>query len=262
MIVFFFIISLAASTIGAVCGIGGGVIIKPLLDLLGAGPVPVVSFLSGSTVLAMSLYRVGKNVVSGEGEIDLKLGTPLAIGAAVGGVLGKELFSWLLRIFTDANRVGAIQALCLLALTLGTLWYTLRKDRIRTHRMEGIGIAVGIGLFLGLLSSFLGIGGGPMNLVALFFFFSMDSKKAANNSLYIILISQIASLAYSFATGTIPDFDRVDLLFMSLGGILGGVLGARIHKRISQEGVDRMFVWLMLAIIAVCAFNIWRFSQM
>ena len=42
---------------------------------------------------------------------------------------------------------------------------------------------------LGILSSFLGIGGGPINLVVLFFFFSMDTKTAAQNSLYTILFS-------------------------------------------------------------------------
>ncbi|MEI3183290.1 MAG: sulfite exporter TauE/SafE family protein [Lachnospiraceae bacterium] len=39
------------------------------------------------------------------------------------------------------------------------------------------------------MSSFLGIGGGPINLVVLLYFFSMDTKAAAQNSLYIILFS-------------------------------------------------------------------------
>ena len=49
-----FFICIAASTIGAIVGAGGGVIIKPAVDLLGLLPVSTVSFLSGCTVLAMS----------------------------------------------------------------------------------------------------------------------------------------------------------------------------------------------------------------
>lgn len=80
-----------------------------------------------------------------------------------------------------------------------------------------------IGLVLGVMSSFLGIGGGPINLVVLFFFFSMDTKTAAENSLYIILFSQIASLFASlFAsllTRTVPEFSLGMLLLMAAGGI-------------------------------------------
>ena len=46
-----FIISLLASVVGAICGIGGGVIIKPLVDALNIMPVSEISFLSGCTVL-------------------------------------------------------------------------------------------------------------------------------------------------------------------------------------------------------------------
>ena len=43
----FFLVALGASAVGAVCGIGGGVIIKPVLDLLHLETVSAISFLSG-----------------------------------------------------------------------------------------------------------------------------------------------------------------------------------------------------------------------
>ncbi len=45
---------------GAICGIGGGVIIKPTLDAFGVLSVSTISFLSGCTVLAMTCYSVIK----------------------------------------------------------------------------------------------------------------------------------------------------------------------------------------------------------
>ena len=50
-----FLIAMAASTIGSICGFGGGVIIKPIVDSLGLLPVSTVSFLSGCTALAMAV---------------------------------------------------------------------------------------------------------------------------------------------------------------------------------------------------------------
>ena len=52
----FLIVSFSASVVGAICGIGGGVIIKPVLDLLHMETVAAIQFLSGCTVLSMSAY--------------------------------------------------------------------------------------------------------------------------------------------------------------------------------------------------------------
>ena len=52
--ILFFCVSFFASIAGAICGIGGGVIIKPVLDMLGLASVATISFLSGCTVLSMS----------------------------------------------------------------------------------------------------------------------------------------------------------------------------------------------------------------
>ncbi len=109
-------------------------------------------------------------------------------------------------MFENQNAVGAVQAGCLALVTLGTFLYTLYKSRIRSHRVENMAACVVIGGFLGLMSSFLGIGGGPINLAVLFFFFGMDTKTAAQNSLYIILFSQIANLLTTIVTGSVPAF--------------------------------------------------------
>ena len=50
MLVIFFIVSFLSSTIGAICGIGGGIIIKPVLDSLNVLEVSKVSLLSSCTV--------------------------------------------------------------------------------------------------------------------------------------------------------------------------------------------------------------------
>lgn len=255
----FWLVSFGASIAGAICGIGGGVIIKPTLDAFGVLGVSAISFLSGCTVLAMTCYSVLKGKMAGESLIDMKTGTPLAIGAAIGGVAGKSLFQWVAGLFPDREMVGAVQAACLLAITAGTLAYTLEKHRVHTLHVRNAVACAAIGLVLGILSSFLGIGGGPINLVVLFYFFSMDTKTAAQNSLYVILFSQITSLMNSIVTGTVPEFSIWLLALMAAGGTLGGMAGRVINKQMEDQVVDRLFVLLMLAIMAINLYNIYQF---
>lgn len=106
----FFAVSLCASVVGAICGIGGGVIIKPILDLLGVSNVATASFLVGCTVLSMSCYSVGRTLFFEKNRMDLKIGTSIAIGAVFGGIIGRQLVAYF-RAEARPDAVGAAQAI-------------------------------------------------------------------------------------------------------------------------------------------------------
>lgn len=249
-----FSIALAASVIGAICGIGGGVIIKPVLDMFGVASVATISFLSSCTVLTMSFYSVGRNVVSKSGSIEMGTGTPLALGAAVGGICGNLLFSWV-KDALGGSTAGAAQSICLMILTFGTLIYTVKKSGINTRSVTGKAACLVIGFALGGFSSFLGIGGGPFNLVVLHYFFGMETKKAASNSLYIILLSQITNLLVSLIGRTVPEFEPMALVLMICGGVGGGIIGRSINKKIDDRAVDKLFICLLFVIVLICIYN-------
>lgn len=257
----FFVASFLASIAGAICGIGGGVIVKPTLELFGWVSAATISFLSGTMVLAMSCYSVTKSLRSKEKAVDMKTGTPLAIGAAIGGVVGKVIFNWIRTSSGNPDTVGCVQSICLMIVTIGTLIYNLKKSSIKTHHVTNMLSCVLIGLILGLMSSFLGIGGGPINLVVLSFFFSMSTKIAAANSLYIILFSQIASLLYTILGGTLPEFEVFTLICMICGGIFGGMVGRKCSAKMNNAGVDKLLIGLMVVIIFMSAYNAWRYAM-
>ncbi|HML46246.1 MAG TPA: sulfite exporter TauE/SafE family protein [Clostridia bacterium] len=253
MVIIVFLVCVAASTIGGICGIGGGVVIKPVLDSLHLMSVSTISFLSACTVLSMafvSVYRSRKQLLQGGLS-----GTLLAIGAALGGIAGKMLFDLLKAKLDQDARLLLIQSVVLGVLVLGTLMYTLNKSRIRTRTVEGKYATVAVGFTLGVLSSFLGIGGGPFNLVVLHYFFSMETKKATRNSLYIVLLSQLANLAQTFLAAKVPEFQVSMLLVMASGGVLGGLFGSFAHKRLSAEQTDRLFLGLLVVILCICVYN-------
>lgn len=258
MDILFLIVSFLSSIVGAICGIGGGVVIKPVLDMLRMGSAATINFLSGCTVLSMSLYSVGKSLLAGDSKVEMSTGTPLALGAAIGGVVGKQMFSAVKAVFGGGSMVSGVQAVCLGIITVGTLLYTIYKKRIPTHRMTRKAVCVVIGLLLGIMSSFLGIGGGPINLVVLGYFFSMDTKTAAANSLYIILFSQAASLLATFVTGSVPEFRVPALMLMVAGGIGGGIVGRSLNRKMDNRAVDKLFLGLMAVIIGICVYNATR----
>ena len=255
MAILFFLVSFLSCIAGAICGIGGGVVIKPVLDLLQMGAPATINFLSGCTVLSMSLYSVSKALRAGDSKVEMSTGTPLALGAAVGGIIGKELFSAVKAFFDGSPMVGGVQAVALGIITVGTLIYTVNKAKIATRTTSNKLVCVLIGLLLGVMSSFLGIGGGPINLVVLGFFFSMDTKTAAANSLYIILFSQAASLLATLLTASVPEFQISALILMVAGGIGGGVVGRKLNKKMDNRAVDKLFIGLMVLIVGICVYN-------
>jgi len=231
-----------------------------VLDFIQFGSASTISFMSGCTVLAMTTYSVGKSLKSGEKTVEMKTVTPLAIGAAIGGVLGKNLFNFIRNMFENRQMVGAVQASALAVITVATLVYTINKDKIRTRNISGAVGCFAIGMVLGVVSSFLGIGGGPINLVVLYYFFSMQTKTAAANSLYIILFSQGASVISTIVSG-VPEFEISKLLLMMAGGVLGGIAGRKLTKKMDNKAVDKLFIALMIFIILINIYNTWQYAM-
>ena len=253
------IICLLASSVGAIVGAGGGVIIKPVLDMLGILPVSTVSFCSGCTVLGMSLCSLIRNRNDGV-KLQIKTSTALAVGAVTGGLAGKWLFELVKNGFGNERVLGAIQAVFLTVITIGVFLYVCNKEKLPSKNVKSITAAIVIGIFLGIISSFLGIGGGTSNVAVLFFFFSMEAKEAAKNSLYIIIFSQISSIVSAIMTGSVPEFEWMHLLCMVAGGIGGALIGAAISKRIDNRGVEKILKALLIVIIMIDFYNVLKFT--
>ena len=147
----------------------------------------------------------------------------------------------------------------LLIATLATLLYTLRKDRITSLRIASPVASLLIGLALGMLGAFLGIVGGPFNVAALCFFFSMPTKRATQNSLFIVLFSQLTSTLKTVLFDGVPVFQVTVLLGMVLLGIAGSELGRRINKKINNRQATLCLEGAMVLIIGISVFNIVKF---
>ena len=255
----YFLVCLIATTVGAISGVGGGVVIKPVFDAVAGMSVSQVSFLSGCTVLAMTIVSLLRS--RGE-KIELKRGTLLAVGGAVGGLLGKVVFDWLKSLTGNDGLVGVVQSVIMILLTAGVGVYMAFREKIRTKNVQNAALCVIIGLALGVMSAFLGIGGGPINLVVLYYFFSMDTKQAALHSIYVIFFSQAASFVSSLAMQNVPAFDPVTLVVMVVGGVAGGFLGRAFNKKMSVRQVDMLFSILLAVITLISVYNLVHYASL
>jgi uncharacterized membrane protein YfcA len=259
----FLLIAFIPSVVGAISGIGGGIIIKPVLDTASgilATPgltVRQISFLSGCTVLSMATVSVLRTLIdNSQGKIrfESRRCVALAAGAAFGGLTGKGIFD---RAITGSgDSIGAVQSVILILLSAMVFVYTLQKGAIKTHNIKNLPLCAGLGFVLGMISAFLGIGGGPINIMAISYCLSLDSKSTSVYSLFTVFLSQLASLLLTVATGAAPDVHLFHLGFMIIGGITGALTGQRIVRVITNRGADQIFCAVLLVVMGISGYNV------
>lgn len=246
------VIIFIATFLGAFVGLGGGVIIKPLLDLIGYDTINVVNFISACAVFSMSISSTIKHIRA-KTKIDYKFLLIISIGAVIGGVAGSSLFDYLLTIF-DNTMLKGIQGLILGTLLVVSVIYLNIKNAKKFNVKNSVGI-VFVGLSLGFIASFLGIGGGPINVTFLVFFFSMTMKDAAVYSVGTIFFSQLSKLVTMGVKGTVPDVSAVVLIVAIVCAIIGGLLGARMNKRSDEKVIKTIFTIVVAALAVINYYN-------
>lgn len=252
----YFFIALGATTLGALTGMGGGVIIKPLCDMIGTYDAETIGVLACITVFAMAVVSLGKQLQQ-KARFEPSISIPLSIGAVLGGNFGQQILSHIAANM-EGRHVTITQNICL-ALVIGVVfWYMLNKQHLPSLTLKGMLPAVLAGLVLGFFSSFLGIGGGPINVALTIFLFSFDTKKATICSILTILFAQISKIVTILCSGGFGRYDLSSLPMMVVGAILGGFLGAKLNKQLPQKKVEYAFHGVQICVLILCITNIIR----
>lgn len=245
------IVILIATFLGASAGLGGGVIIKPVLDFIGFHDLNTISFLSTSAVFTMAVYSTIKQIRN-KVKFDVMMILLVSIGAMIGGNLGSSMFSALLNVM-EPDMITALQSSILALLLIAVLINV--NSNVKTMNVKNKIVTFVIGLALGIISSFLGIGGGPINVAVFIFFFSVEMKTATIYSIATILFSQGSKL-FTIATTTGFMIFDLSLLFFTLpAAILGGVIGTMVNKRADEQIIRKIFSITVVAIIILNIYN-------
>jgi uncharacterized protein len=228
------VIGLSLGLIGA----GGSIITVPLLVyVLRVHPHQAVG---------MSLAVVGSTARVGAGMHALRSAVSLrtALLFAAGGVLGALGGTRLTYLVSPSTLLLIFAALMFLVATL--MLRDRRPDEQRVPASLPRSLAAGLGV--GVLTGFLGVGGGFLIVPALVLFGGLSMKQAVGTSLLVIAVNSAAGFAGHLGRG---DFDLRLAAMVGAMAILGALVGTQLSVRISAPVLRRGFAWFVIAVAAL-----------
>src|SRR6266566_673060 len=226
------IAGLVASFLSGLLGIGGGLVLTPLLlylpPLVGGAAIPVkivtgltiVQAISGS-VLGALRHRAYGNVST---RLVLLMGPPSAIASLVGAFVSRDTpDNIILIVFAILAFAGGVILL---------LPVTPRLEGVEDVRADPR-IAIPIALFLGFFGGMVGIGGIAFILAALVYFLRVPPRIAIGSSLGIGLFAAVAALIGKAATAQIdPPLAAIVFVAALVASPVGAAVSVRTQPRV------------------------------
>lgn len=253
ILVVYFLVIFLASVSGAVAGVGGGVIIKQLLDVVGYHSPVDIAFYASAAIFTMAIVSMLKQARAGF-TFNYRIVLSISLGSLLGGLFGERVFLSVLGILNEGY-VKALQAILLAVTLLLILWYENHKDKVRHFHVKNTVVIFLIGFFLGSFSIFLGIGGGPLNLSLLTLMFSFSMKEAVVYSIATVFFSQISKLGSVALSGALFQYSLSFVLVVILSAIVGGYVGTLINQKLSGKSISAIFQLLVVFLLFVSLYN-------
>lgn len=228
-----------AGTLGSIIGLGGGIIVMPVLTFMGVAP-PVAAanslFTACGNAAASSVSYWHQNRI--EYRTGLYLGLASVPGTIAGALLVSDVASYEFRILFG------------IMLFASGAYMFLRRRLDAGGKKAGMAAFAGVmgaSVFAGVISSFFGIGGGIIFVPLMIIILGISMKRAAPTSQLILLFASFSGIITHVILGH-PEL--VHAAFLAVGGAAGGMIGARISIRI-HEGSLRIIAAIALVATAV-----------
>lgn len=261
-----FVAAMGASIYGSMVGSGGGFIMVPVLLVLFPTADPAL-------VTVVSLTGVVLNGVSGSfayaklRRIDYRAGLAFAAATVPSAIFGalvvkrlngnQEAFRLMFGVFLTlvglyslvrrpfkAPAAGSAQAA-----SPGTTTITDARGNVYTYRVN-MSLGIVVSLFVGFMSSMLGIGGGLILTPLMVTIMGIPPHIATATAVFTLLFTSGSSVATHLLTGTLLKGGLVALV-VGVGMVLGGQAGARLSQRVSSVSIVRLLA-IALVIAGIC----------
>ena len=242
--------------VSGLIGIGGGVLMVPFLYVLYARldvPAADSTVLAHATSLAVIVPTAARGLVGyrGMGLVRWRAAAILAVTAALSSALAARLA---VRVPAEALRVGFGVFLLVVASDL-----LLRREKVGSKPIEGRASALYaalLGVPVGALSALLGVGGGVVAMVGMYYVLRLRFDVLAPTSLAVVAVTASAgALSYLFTpAGPLPFgwvVGHVDLghaLPLAAGAVATAPLGVRLNRRLPARQLQLVFAVVLLAI--------------
>ncbi|REC74625.1 sulfite exporter TauE/SafE family protein [Chryseobacterium elymi] len=261
-IIILFLGAVSAGLLGSLTGLGGGVIIIPLLTLgfgvpmhyaIGASLISVIGTSSGAAVAFVK-----------EGFTNMRIGMFLEIGTTAGAIIG-ALVSGML----NPNTIGIIFASILLLTVIinlkgkpdhqkplikGSLEEKLKlygtfpdKGVLKSYSARNTVPGFLMMLFAGAMSGLLGIGSGALKVLAMDNMMKLPFKVSTTTSNFMIGVTAVASALIYFQRGEIIPVIVAPVL---IGVVVGSFIGSKTLM-VSKTKKLKVFFAIVITILSI-----------
>jgi uncharacterized membrane protein YfcA len=263
--IFVFLVALSAGLIGALAGIGGGILVVPALTLLFGVDIRLAIGASIVSVIATSSGAAAAYVR--DRITNLRVGMVMEVATTTGAVCGAFLagvapVALLYAVFGLALLASAAPLLVKLGeelphgvkndawadrLALAGSYPDQKLGREVSYEVTRVPVGFGIMYVAGLLSGLLGIGSGVFKVLAMDTAMRLPMKVSTTTSNFMIGVTAAASAGIYFQRG---DIDPLIAAPVALGVLAGATIGARMLVQLSNVTLRKLFV-PVLAVIAL-----------
>jgi uncharacterized membrane protein YfcA len=271
-----FAAGLTAGLVGSMLGVGGGIIIVPVLTLALKLPIQIAIGSSLVAIVANSCTAAGAYLKTR--LVNIKLGLLLVTTTIPGAIVGALLMSWV-----DSPILGVLFAILLLYVSYSmifrqpiftegittrnakprdddtsscifnhsdNLYYDLNQNQMVSYGISRIPLGMTSGFFAGILSSMLGIGGGIVKVPVMHSIMGVPIKVAIGTSNFMIALTTAAGALIYYHNGYVHASTVAPLI---LGVVVGALLGSSLAQKSQAMWLRRGF-GILIFITAVSMF--------
>ncbi|KZU60558.1 Arginine/ornithine antiporter ArcD [Lactiplantibacillus plantarum] len=256
-------VGVIAGIFGAILGIGGGMIVTPILTLglgldikyaIGASIIAVIATSSGSTIAYLRDEMLNLRVAM---FLEIATTVGAVIGAVLTGVLNATFLYFLfgaLLVFTTYNMIRKLMSKngelpsvkddkLATQLNLNGTYYDKALNKQVDYQVENVPGGFSMMFGAGFASGLLGIGSGAFKVLAMDTIMHMPLKPSSATSNLMMGVTAAASAMVYFFNGSIKPGIAAPL---AIGIIVGALIGSRIMTRLKPRLIRMIFVPVML----------------
>ncbi len=254
MFVLLLLIAIVIGALGALLGIGGGVLIIPLLTVFLHIPIKVA--IGASLVSVIATSTAAGAVYAGRSLTHTKLGMVLEIATTMGALTGgltaallsprilQGLFALLLLFVTySMRRIPRDEAVAHPTGLFDTAYEDPFTGHLVRYGVRNLPFGLGAAFIAGNLSGLLGIGGGVVKVPIMTVVMGVPLKAAIATSNFMVGVTAATSAMVYYVQGLIDPQVTVPT---ALGVLIGAQLGSRLGGRARSLTLKRIFQVLLI----------------
>ena len=226
---------------GLLSGVGATTLLRPLLDAVSPlAPASVAALCTMATLcaaLVAAFFALNHALPLHPDELLL-----LAVGAALGGVLGDLASARFFAMITRESAMLLQNALLFTLIALPSLYFGPLSRTVAPMRLLSLAVA----LLVGLLGSFLAFGAEPLTLTLYFLLFGADGDEGAFAALTVSLFAMVGTLLVLLIRQrlVLPDADV--MLWLLPGAVIGALLALWPAVRRGRSSLSALLLRLSL----------------